>query len=132
LTPIIAMQPEHRAFVVCTWAKSASYGLRRPATFRLVDRVLDDSGARVVCIAHGRTVHAWACGDGDVLHYAYTAPELDPTTGVSLLRGRGLARRLITELFGEYPEHITTSHEWPRESARFRYVPNLLLTRTAA
>lgn len=130
MTPLVDMAPEHRAYVVCTWAKSASYGLRRPETFKLVDRVLD-GGARVVCIAHGRTVHAWACGDGDVLHYAYTAPELD-ALGNSLLRGRGLAQRLITELLGAYPEHITTSHPWPRESARFRYVPNLLLTRTAA
>ena len=131
MTLLVDMAPEHRAFVVCTWARSASYGLRLTPTFKLVDRVLDDPRARVVCIAHGRTVHAWACGDGEVLHYAYTAPELD-ANGVSLLRGRGLARRLITELFGAYPEHITTSHEWPRESARFCYVPNLLLTRTAA
>lgn len=124
------MAPEHRAFVVCTWARSARYGLRRPETFRLVDRIVDSS-ARVLVVANGKTVHAWACGDGDVLHYAYTAPELDEDRE-SLLRGRGLARRIITELLGEYAEHITVSHPWPRESARFRYVPNLLLTRTAA
>ena len=116
------MAPEHRAYVVSTWARGQRYGLRTRQAFAFVNTLLDTAPS-VKVAARGRCVHAWACGDGDVLHYVYVPPEL---------RGHGLARRLITELFGEYPEHVDCSHPWPRESARFRFVPNLIITRTAA
>jgi len=92
------------------------------ARFALVDRVLD-AKAHVVCLATDeRTVHAWACGDDDTLHYVYVPPDL---------RGVGLARRAITALFGRYPDRVNVTHPWPRESSRFRYTPHLL-ERTAA
>lgn len=111
-----------RRFVVPTWAQSSRYdGLSKADRFDLVDRLLDGS-ARCVVLASDRTVHAWACGDVDTLHYVYVPPEL---------RGHGLARRVITALFGELPEHVHVTHPWPRPSPRFRYVPHLIL-RSAA
>ena len=121
MTPTPMLQ-SHRRYVVPTWANSADYdGMRRRDRFRLVDRILD-GGADVFVIANGDTVHAWACGDLGMLHYVYVPPEL---------RRKGLARRLITALLGDYPQHINVTHGWPRESSRFRHVPHLLL-RTAA
>lgn len=118
----VTMLPQHRRYVVPTWAHSATgYAMPKRERFKLVDRILD-GGADVVVIATGATVHAWACGEDDALHYVYVPPEL---------RGKGLTRRLITALFGDYADHINVTHPWPRESARFRYVPTLLL-RTAA
>lgn len=121
------MTARDRRYVVPTWAQSSHYdGLPKAARFRLVDRVLDD-GARVVCLATDeRTVHAWAAGAVDVLHYVYVPPEL---------RGEGLARRAISALLGSYPERITVTHPWPRRRVngrqlsvpRFdRYSPHLL------
>lgn len=116
------MLPTDRPYVVSTWGMGSRYdGITRRERFQLVDRILD-GGADVVVLARDRTVHAWACGDLGLLHYVYVPPEL---------RKKGLARRLITELLGEYPKHINVTHPWPRESSRFRYVPNLLL-RSAA
>ncbi len=117
------MTPRDRRYVVPTWAQSARYdGMRKRCRFALVDRLLDE-GAKVVCLATDElTVHAWAAGDGDVLHYVYVPPEL---------RGQGLARRVITAVLGAYPEHITITHEWPRASSRFRYSPHLLLREAA-
>lgn len=117
------MTARDRRYVVPTWAHSSRYDdLRLSERFDLVDRILD-AGARVVCLATDeRTVHAWACGDGETLHYVYVPPEL---------RGHGLARRCITELFGRHPDRINVTHEWPRASSRFRYTPHLI-QRTAA
>jgi GNAT superfamily N-acetyltransferase len=118
------MAPEHRAFVASTWARGSRYGLRTRDAFRLVNRLLDAS-PRIVVAANGMTVHAWACGVADALHYVYVPPEL---------RGHGIARRLITELFGEYPDRIVVTHRWPRPSSRFTYAPErlLVLERAAA
>jgi GNAT superfamily N-acetyltransferase len=116
------MTPGDRPYVACTWASGARYGkLKRRERFQLVDRVLD-AGAYVIVLARENTVHAWACGEDDTLHYVYVPPEL---------RGYGLARQVITHLFGNYPEHVNVTHPWPRESTRFRHTPELLL-RTAA
>lgn len=117
------MTARDRRFVVPTWAEGARYaGYRKSDRYDLVDRILD-GGARCVTLATSDIcVHAWACGDGDLLHYVYVPPDL---------RGKGLARRVITELFGEYPDHINVTHAWPRASSRFRYTPHLL-QRTAA
>lgn len=104
-----------RRYVAPTWAKSSRYdGMRLPERFQLVDRVLDGGARCVVLATDERTVHAWACGEGETLHYVYVPPEL---------RGHRLARRVITALFGDYPERIHVTHEWPRASARFRFAP---------
>lgn len=109
------MTARDRRYVVPTWAHGSRYdGMHRRDRFALVDRLLD-AGARCIVLATDeRTVHAWACGDDDLLHYAYVPPEL---------RGEGLARQAITALFGEYPERIYVTHEWPRASSRFRFAP---------
>lgn len=111
------MNAADRRFVAPTWALSSTYdGLSKPARFRLVDRTLD-SGARCIVLAEGATVHAWACGAEDALHYVYVPPDL---------RGFGLAARLIALVLGSYAERINVTHPWPRASARFRYTPHLL------
>lgn len=116
------MTASDRRYVVPTWAQSARYdGMRKRQRFELVDAILD-AGARVVVLGADRTVHAWACGDAEALHYVYVPPEL---------RGFGIAREVITHLFGSYPERIAITHEWPRASSRFLYRPHLI-TRTAA
>jgi len=105
-----AMTPTDRRYVVPTWAQSASYeGLAKPKRFELVDRILD-AGATCIVLANDRTVHAWACGSDGVLHYAYVPPEL---------RGKGLARRLISLVLGSYPERIPITHSWPFASTRY-------------
>lgn len=66
-----------------------------------------------------RTVHAWACGEGNILHYVYVPDEL---------RNKGCARRVITELLGEYADRINTTHMWPGKAhARFCFTPHLLM-----
>lgn len=111
------MSPSDRRFVVPTWSLSSTYGgLSKPQRFKLVDRILD-GGARCIVLAEDATVHAWACGAEDALHYAYVPPEL---------RGHGIAAKLIAFVLGSYAEHINVTHPWPRASARFRYTPHLL------
>lgn len=115
------MLPGDRAYIASTWARGQHYGMRTREAFQFVNHMLDTT--HVVVLANGRTVHAWASGHGgDVLHYVYVPPEL---------RGNGLARQAITELLGSYPERIYATHPWPRESSRFRYLPQLI-SRTAA
>lgn len=112
------MTAEDRRYVVPTWAQSSRYaGLSLRRRFSLVDAVLD-SRPRVVVLARERTVHAWACGDEDALHFVYIPIHL---------RGFGLAKRVLTELLGGYPERINVTHPWPRESSRFRYTPHLIV-----
>lgn len=111
------MTDADRRYVVPTWALSSRYdGLGKSARFALVDRIID-SGAPVIVLATKATVHAWACGSADTLHYVYVPPEL---------RGNGIARRCITAVLGGYPEHVNVTHEWPRESSRFVFKPHLI------
>ncbi len=118
-----AMTASDRRFVVPTWAQSSTYDdLRLSERFALVDRILDDLRADVVVLANDRTVHVWAAGHAGALDYVYVPPKL---------RGHGLARRVITSLFGRYAEHINVTHAWPGEHARFRYAPHLLLRAAA-
>lgn len=113
-----AMTATDRRYVVPTWARSSTYdGLLLGERFALVDRILDELHADVVVFATDRTVHFWAAGHAGALDYVYVPPEL---------RDKGIARRAISALFGRYPDHINVTHEWPRESARFRYTPHLL------
>ena len=113
-----SMTPGDRRFVVPTWAKSSRYdGLYLRERFELIDRILD-TGARVsVLSTDGRSVHAWACGSDDTLHYVYVPPEL---------RGHGIGRRAIAHVLDDYDCHINVTHQWPRSSSRFRYTPHLL------
>ncbi len=107
-----------RRYVVPTWAQSSKYDkLTKSERFALVDHILDKLHADVVILGSETTVHVWASGHGGALDYVYIPPEL---------RGKGMARRVITALFGRYPDHINVTHQWPRESARFRYTPHLL------
>lgn len=109
-----AMTASDRRFVVPTWAYGAKWkGLSLNEKFARVDGILAEEGTRVVCLAGGSTVHAWASGIGTRLHYAYVPPDL---------RGEGLARKVITELLGGYPEVIDITHPWPFASDRFRLV----------
>lgn len=119
------MQSGDRRYVVSTWVRSFadnapwSKRLALASHWGVVDRVLDE-GSRVVILGNDSgAVHAWACGSGAMLHYAYVPPEL---------RGNGMARRAISALLGDYPEHIDCSHPWPRQSRRFRWQPYVLLT----
>ncbi len=110
-----------RPYVVNTWGNNASYpGLKRREVFALADKLLDAYPiVRTVCLVTGDTVHAWACGEGErTLHYVYVPDKL---------RHRGLARRAITLLFGDYPRRIDVTHEWPEaRGGRFVYLPDLL------
>ncbi len=136
------MRPEDRRFIVPTWVRSfAEYAPWGPAATRehhagIVDAILDDPATRVLVLASdeaARTLHAWAAGVGDVLHYVYVPPEL---------RGHDLARRVMTAVLGGYPDRITVSHPWPtiragsvrRQHRRFRWSPYYLpsITRKAA
>lgn len=103
------MLPSDRGYVFKSWLRESRY---RPRGHRasIITGHLDT--ARTVVLASGPTVHAFACGSGETLHFAYVPFDL---------RGHGLGRRVITALFGSYPDHITVTHAWPFESARFHY-----------
>lgn len=116
------MTASDRRFVVPTWAQGARWrGLSKDERFARVDRTLA-AGCRVVVLANGPTVHAWAAGADGKLFYAYVPPEL---------RGEGLGRRVITSLLGAYPDVVHITHPWPRASERFRLVTSARV-RTAA
>ncbi len=115
------MTARDRRFVVPTWALGSRYdGLLKHDRFTLVDRILDRGARCVVAGSESGAVHAWACAEGDLLHYVYVPFDL---------RGEGLARKVITHLFGRYPDRIDVTHPWPGESKRFRFHQ---LTRIAA
>ena len=114
------MTPRDRAFVVNTWVRSSAYRMPMRKRWQHVDAFIN-GGARVVILGgENGAVHAWACGEDDVLHYVYVPLDL---------RGEGLARAVITELLGEYAERINVTHPWPRPSSRWRTVDPV---RTAA
>jgi len=114
-----------RRFVVPTWALGAKWrGLTKDERFRRVDLLLADEGTRVVVLAAGATVHAWAAGIGTRLHYAYVPPELRRKQCIE--RGdppAELGRQVITKLLGGYPDVIQITHPWPWSSERFRFTP---------
>lgn len=118
-----AMTETDRRFVVPTWAYGAKWkGLSLCEKFARVDSILADEGTRVVCLAGGSTVHAWAAGIGSRLHYAYVPAWTEVDGMREPLRRLGLARKVITELLGGYPEVIDITHPWPFASERFRLV----------
>ncbi len=99
------MTERDRNFVAPTWARSARYGLRTVASFRLVNRMLTLPDLVVLCLATDeRTVHAWIAGQRDTMHFGYTAPEL---------RRHGFARRLVREMFGDHGPALLT-HDAPK------------------
>ncbi len=119
--PTREMTPRDRHFVSATWARAARYGFAAPRegrlSFRIVDALLERS-PRVLCIATDeRTVHAWAAGHGDVLHFVYCAPEL---------RRQGLARFLLREMFGAKGPALVT-HDTPKRLAPRAYLNPYLL-----
>lgn len=119
--PTREMTERDRPFVAATWARSSRYGFASPRDarlpFRIVDALLQRS-PRVLCVASDeRTVHAWAAGHGDVLHFVYTAPEL---------RRQGLARFLLREMFGAKGPGLLT-HDAPRRLAPRAYLNPYLI-----
>ncbi|HYE92348.1 MAG TPA: hypothetical protein VEA38_15065 [Terriglobales bacterium] len=118
---------DDRRFIVPTWVRSfADYAPKQGcgsrakvlrAHWRIVDAILDNPETRtmVLCSEDSeRTLHAWASGTADALHYVYVPPEL---------RGHGFARRVITATLGAYPTALAVSHPWPRKSPRYRWDP---------
>lgn len=114
-----------RAFIASTWVTSyrgaagVSRDVYQSEQPRLVDRLLREHGALIVCSERRpSTIHAWACIDGATLHYAYTAREL---------RRHGLLRALIVAALGEYPARVEVTHRLPFGSARFVVNPYRLM-----
>ncbi len=105
------MTERDRNFVASTWIKSSRYGFATPREGRIAYHIVNallETAPRVLCIATDeRTVHAWAAGHGDVLHFAYVAPEL---------RCNGMARLLLREMFGERGPALL-SHDAPKRLA---------------
>lgn len=119
--PTREMTERDRNFVAPTWIKSARYGFATPRDERIAYRIVNALLARaprVVCIATDeRTVHAWAAGHEDVLHFVYVAPEL---------RRQGFARMLINQMFGERGPALL-SHDAPKRLApRAHFNPYLV------
>jgi ribosomal protein S18 acetylase RimI-like enzyme len=134
--------PNDRRLIVPTWAQSFVSPWSRKLTARhhsrLVDALLDRPRVRVV-VAYAsvpEAIQAWACGEQSTLHYVYVPPEL---------RGHGIARRLIRECLGEYPEHGDATHPWPcrehgrctdiacpKRGARWRFNPYPTMEQAAA
>ena len=111
------MTETDRRYCVPVWARAARYRLSLPEQFRIVDRLIE-RGVKVTCLVTGeRTVHAFLAAEGDVLHFAYTAPEL---------RRNGFAKRLMLDAFGSGGA-VFNSHPMPAWlSRRSTYNPYLL------
>lgn len=115
--------PGDRAFIASTWIRSYAdhsgvarsiYRQYQPA---LVDSLLDISNVRVACSPDTPTsIHAWVCGDVEkrLLHYVYCP---------LALRGNGLAKLVIADLFQGYPKSVECSHRWPSNNPRFLFNP---------
>ena len=91
------MTDSDRAYVVSTWGHEARIpGVARRDRFKQIDAVLD-GGARVVVLAEGPTVHAWAAARGSDVLFVYVP---------FLLRGHRLARRAVIALIDGYPDAV--------------------------
>lgn len=99
-----------------------------PSTFskyhpRLIDEILASKQASTVIActdSDPNVVHGWACGEIDgPLHFAYVPPNM---------RGRGVARAMISAVLGQYPNHINVTHRFVGrpDSRRFSYNPYIL------
>lgn len=125
----IAIRPMQRGdmpYVIQTWMRTYKalakvsdtiYELEQP---RLIQRIMLDGDTRfaVACSPDVEsTIHGWACGNEDYLHYAYIPVKL---------RGKGLARILIESVLGIYPSRIEVTHHIPStlHSGRYRFVYN--------
>lgn len=87
------MTASDRRYVVPTWARN---GMTGPDRMTRVDEVLD-GGARVMVLASGPTVHAFAVARGAELLFVYVPFDL---------RGHRVARRVVTALLGDYPADV--------------------------
>jgi hypothetical protein len=122
-------EPGDRSFVLSTWVQSGRltshtsrdvYLAHEP---RLAERLVRECPVLVLCSPRRTsTILAWACIDGDVLHFAYVVPEL---------RRRGVLKALVVAARGEYPARVDCSHRLPFGSARFRFNPYVLMARAA-
>lgn len=119
-------KPTDYNFVHSTWCKSYKgrflgcpmpiYIHRQP---KLVEFLMDKYGWQVLCSEEEEdAIHAWICASDSVLHYIYVPPDL---------RGRGIAKMLISYVFSDYPEYIRTTHIWPHMTKRFYYDPYILV-----
>ena len=117
------MSAADRAFVFATWLPSAREALRHSryaerTTFNehypaFVDAMLDTQRTVVLFRpSSSGVVHAWACGGGDVLHWAYVPPPL---------RSHGIGRAVMTLALEGYPDriHVTTPFGREHRAGRF-------------
>lgn len=112
---------EDRPFIATRWLHSYSAARAGVSarTFKvnhplLIDRLLDRAGVRcvVACSPRERSaIFGFALGQGaDTLHYVYAMKQL---------WGDGLAKALVSNVLGGYPEIIRCTHAWPWASGRF-------------
>ena len=119
------MVPGDIAYVCQTWERNyrpsagVSDVVYAREQHRLINRILAAPSTTVVIACSPdvtSTIHGWACGDADRLHYAYVP---------LALRGKGLARAMISRLLGAYPQRIeVTSRFHNGNEARTRFVHN--------
>lgn len=118
---------QDRSFVVSTWLKSHQENAKvaRPIFKENHEKIIavllarPEVSIKVACSPEMKSaLCGWACGEGELLHYAYV-----PHT----LRNMGLARHLIEAALGSYPERIEVTHRfhhfWPPKSHRFVFNP---------
>lgn len=114
-----ALEQGDRGFVAKNWGRSvwAAGGIEiGKDSFdhwhrALVDALLARSDVALACSTTRPSVlYGFAVGEPGYLHYTYIVQEL---------RGRGVARELITAACGGYPDVLETSHPWPVRGRRF-------------
>lgn len=118
-----ALEPGDRGFVAQNWGRSvwASGGGDLPKDLfdhwhrLLVDALLDRAEVALACsTTRASVLYGFAVGEPGYLHYTYIVDEL---------RGRGVARELITAACSGYPAVLETSHPWPVRGRRFVHNP---------
>lgn len=130
--PLLTVRPWDPAkdipFVMSTWIRSYVGLCKIERRIYLdhhramVTQLLERPGVMVMVACSPSlpaTIHAWVAGERpNVVHYAYAPPEL---------RGKGIVRRVMTELLGGYPERVAVTHRFaqhhPPLSRRFEYNP---------
>ena len=113
-------EPGDVASVVCTWVDSyrdrsmverVVYEREQRA---LANRMAVTATIKVLCDAVvSRTIYAWACSLGEVLHYVYVVPEL---------RERGAAQLLLGHM-NLWRDTVECSHRWTKPNRRFLWNP---------
>lgn len=109
-----------RSFVASRWVRSYSAARAdvSKATYEqrwndLVDLLLPRCRVTIACSANEPSaLWGFAVTEGDVVHYVYVMREFWRA---------GVARALITEALGSYPESVRCTHRWPFRGERFRF-----------